>query len=257
MKIYYFYSPDNLAYIAVQTTKLTIKSINKLLWLFGDDSLYIDSDVLKGDFICTYPELITPWCTNAVEIAKNIGINSITRMELLIPYNKSKHIYYDTMIQTIISNPDQNIFKIKRQKETIKLIDDIEKYNIEAGLALSKYEINYLKDVSKSLGRQLTDSEVYGFAQVNSEHCRHKIFNGIFIIDGVEKKQSLFDLIKSTTKANPGRVISAYSDNVAFIEVGKAKIFTPLRGDVPSSFIEYDEDIVYSLKAETHNFRQQ
>jgi len=254
MKIYYFYSPDNLAYIAVQSTKLTIKSINKLLWLFGDDSLYIDSDVLKGDFICTYPELITPWCTNAVEIAKNIGINSITRMELLIPYNKSKHIYYDTMIQTIISNPDQNIFKIKRQKETIKLIDDIEKYNIEAGLALSKYEINYLKDVSRSLGRQLTDSEVYGFAQVNSEHCRHKIFNGIFIIDGVEKKQSLFDLIKSTTKANPGRVISAYSDNVAFIEVGKAKIFTPLRGDVPSSFIEYDEDIVYSLKAETHNF---
>jgi len=254
MKIYYFYSPENLAYIAVQSTRLTIKNINKLLWLFGDDSLYIDSDFLKGDFICTYPELITPWCTNAVEIAKNIGINSITRMELLIPYDKSKHIYYDTMIQTIISDPDQNIFKNKRQKEPIKFIDDIEKYNIEAGLALSKYEINYLKDVSESLGRQLTDSEVYGFAQVNSEHCRHKIFNGIFIIDGVEKKQSLFDLIKATTKANPGRVISAYSDNVAFIEVGKAKIFTPLRGDVPSSFIEYDENVVYSLKAETHNF---
>lgn len=69
----------------------------------------------------------------------------------------------------------------------------------------------------------MTDCEVYGFAQVNSEHCRHKIFNGVFVIDNIEQKETLFDLIKATTRANHGKVISAYSDNVAFIEAEKAK----------------------------------
>ena len=146
------------------------------------------------------------------------------------------------------------IFKIKRKKEPIKYIDDIEKYNYEAGLALSKYEIDYLKYISETIGRPLTDCEVYGFAQVNSEHCRHKIFNGVFVIDNIEQKETLFDLIKATTRANHGKVISAYSDNVAFIEAEKSKIFTPVRGDMPSSYIEYEEELVYSLKAETHNF---
>ena len=141
-------------------------------------------------------------CTNAVEIVHNIGISSIKRMEKLIPYDKYKSTIYDPMLHTIISDPSQNLFKIKRKKEPIKYIDDIEKYNYEAGLALSKYEIDYLKYISETIGRPLTDCEVYGFAQVNSEHCRHKIFNGVFVIDNIEQKETLFDLIKATTRAN-------------------------------------------------------
>lgn len=254
MKIYFFYSPDNQGYIAVESTRLSLKNIDKLLWLFGDDAFLLNVDTLVGEFICTFPEMITPWCTNAVEIVHNIGISSIKRMEKLIPYDKYKSTIYDPMLHTIISDPSQNLFKIKRKKEPIKYIDDIEKYNYEAGLALSKYEIDYLKYISETIGRPLTDCEVYGFAQVNSEHCRHKIFNGVFVIDNIEQKETLFDLIKATTRANHGKVISAYSDNVAFIEAEKSKIFTPVRGDMPSSYIEYEEELVYSLKAETHNF---
>ena len=91
-------------------------------------------------------------------------------------------------------------------------------YNEKEGLALSKEEMDYLKKVENDLGRKLTDSEVFGFAQINSEHCRHKIFGGTFIIDGVEQESSLFQMIKKTTQENPNKIISAYKDNVAFAE---------------------------------------
>ena len=97
-------------------------------------------------------------------------------------------------------------------------IENIADYNNQEGLALNEDEIEYLNDLSKRLGRPLTDSEVFGFSQVNSEHCRHKIFNGRFIIDGKEMPESLFSLIKKTSKENPNKLVSAYKDNVAFVE---------------------------------------
>jgi phosphoribosylformylglycinamidine synthase len=111
-----------------------------------------------------------------------------------------------------------------------------------------------LNEICDKIGRKLTDSEVYGFAQVNSEHCRHKIFNGTFIINGKEKKDSLFTLIKKTSKINPNKLVSAYKDNVAFILGPKVEQFAPETQDKADFFIVRDIDTVISLKAETHNF---
>ena len=108
--------------------------------------------------------------------------------------------------------------------------------------------------LAKELGRKLTDSEVFGFSQVNSEHCRHKIFNGTFIIDGKEKELTLFQLIKKTSKENPNFLISAYKDNVAFIKGPRIEQFAPARQDIADYFKIEDIDSVISVKAETHNF---
>ncbi|NOR88153.1 MAG: phosphoribosylformylglycinamidine synthase, partial [Bacteroidales bacterium] len=136
----------------------------------------------------------------------------------------------------------------------VEFILDIESYNKVEGLALSEDEVSYLNDISKKLGRKLTDSEVYGFAQVNSEHCRHKIFNGTFVIDGVSMHDSLFALIKKTSKVNPNRIVSAYKDNVAFVLGPKVEQFAPANQDVADYFQIKDIDTVISIKAETHNF---
>ena len=95
---------------------------------------------------------------------------------------------------------------------------------------MSDEEIEYLNGVSNKIGRPLTDSEVFGFSQVNSEHCRHKIFNGTFVIDGEEKPSSLFKLIKETSKKNPNDIVSAYKDNVAFLKGPVVEQFAPKRG---------------------------
>lgn len=122
------------------------------------------------------------------------------------------------MLQRMYKGLDQEVFTTNRKPEPIVHIEDLEAYNEKEGLALSKEEMDYLKKVEQDLGRKLTDSEVFGFAQINSEHCRHKIFGGTFIIDGVEQESSLFQMIKKTTQENPNKIISAYKDNVAFAE---------------------------------------
>ena len=104
------------------------------------------------------------------------------------------------------------------------------------------------------MGRKLTDSEVFGFAQINSEHCRHKIFGGTFIIDGVEMESSLFQMIKKTTQENPNKIISAYKDNVAFAEGPEIEQFAPKDHSTADYFIIKNVKSVISLKAETHNF---
>src|SRR3569832_1707447 len=113
-------------------------------------------------------------------------------------------------------------------------MENIAAYNEKEGLALSKEEIAYLDNVSKELGRKLTDSEIFGFSQVNSEHCRLKIFNGTFIIDGKEKESTLFQLIKKTSKEHPNFLVSAYKDNVAFIKGPVINQFAPERQDIPA-----------------------
>ena len=121
-------------------------------------------------------------------------------------------------------------------------------------MALNDDEVAYLNTVSEKIKRKLTDSEVFGFSQVNSEHCRHKIFNGTFVIDGIEKPSSLFKMIKETSKQHPNDIVSAYKDNVAFIKGPTVEQFAPKRADIPDYYNKEDFNSVISIKAETHNF---
>ncbi|NSW95474.1 MAG: phosphoribosylformylglycinamidine synthase, partial [Bacteroidales bacterium] len=226
--------------------------IEKLTWLFSGARLSQEKSI-EGWFIGPRKEMITPWSTNAVEITQNMGIKGIERIEELIPVS-SPDSRYDKMLQALYRNPGQDLFTIDRLPEKVIYIDDIKAYNEKEGLALSDEEIKYLERVSENIGRKLTDSEVFGFSQVNSEHCRHKIFNGVFIIDGIEKKVSLFQLIKSTTHTNPNKVVSAYRDNCAFIEGPSVEQFAPSSQDKPDFFVIKTFQSVLSLKAETHNF---
>ena len=148
----------------------------------------------------------------------------------------------------------QDTFTIDKKPDPIVYIEDIRAYNQQEGLALNEDEISYLESLSKKLNRRLTDSEVFGFSQVNSEHCRHKIFNGRFIIDGEEQEESLFTMIKKTSKTNPNRIVSAYKDNCAFIEGPASVQFAPVSQDKPDFYTQKDINTVISLKAETHNF---
>ncbi len=251
------------SWFAVETKEvLTPESRQKLVWLFGE-AKPVDEQVIDGRFVGPHKEMVTPWSTNAVEITQNMGIQGITRIEEFTKYQGtdspvtshwSRVMSFDPMLQQLYDNLDQNLFFIDRKPEPVIPIEDIAAYNQKEGLALSDEEINYLKALSKKIGRKLTDSEVFGFSQVNSEHCRHKIFNGAFIIDGKEMTDSLFDMIKRTAKENPKLIISAYKDNVAFIDGPEIEQFAPGKQNVADFFIIRDIDTVISLKAETHNF---
>ena len=197
--------------------------------------------------------MITPWSTNAVEITQNMGVDGIVRIEEFHAV-ESKDAPYDPMLQAMYQNLDQKVFTVNRKPAPLKHIDDIAAYNAQEGLALSEEEIAYLEGIAKKIGRKLTDSEVYGFAQVNSEHCRHKIFNGTFIIDGKKMGSTLFALIKKTSVANPNRLVSAYKDNVAFVLGPRVEQFAPLGQFEASYFQVKGIDTIISLKAETHNF---
>ncbi len=228
------------------------QEIEKLNWLFGQAKI-LENDSIKGWFVGPRKEMITPWSTNAVEITQNMGLNGIIRIEEYFPV-KNEKAEHDPMLQRMYNGLDQQIFEINKKPDPIVYIEDIASYNQQEGLALSKDEIDYLNDLSKKIGRKLTDSEVFGFSQVNSEHCRHKIFNGLFIIDGEEKESSLFKLIKKTSEYNPNRLVSAYKDNVAFNEGPEIEQFAPATQDKPDFFEIKNIKTVISLKAETHNF---
>lgn len=252
MKILFFQTL-NSNIIAVQTReKLTKPLIERLEWLFGEATLLSEEEI-EGYFVGPRREMITPWSTCAVEITQNMGITGILRIEEYFRVT-NKEAAHDKMLQRIYNNLDQKIFDTDLNPEPIIYIEDISEYNKKEGLALSEEEISYLKEVSKKIGRKLTDSEVFGFSQVNSEHCRHKIFNGTFIIDGVEKESSLFQLIKKTSIENPNNLVSAYKDNVAFNKGPKIEQFAPKSGDKADFFEVKEIKTVLSLKAETHNF---
>ncbi len=225
---------------------------NELCWLFGDATLE-DAQELKGFFVGPRREMITPWSTNAVEITQNMSLNGISRIEEYFPV-ESKDADYDPMLQRMYEGLDQQIFTVNHDPEPIKRVDDLEKFNEEEGLALSEDEMAYLHKIEKENGRPLTDSEIFGFAQINSEHCRHKIFGGQFIIDGKEMESSLFKMIKKTTEENPNMVISAYKDNVAFSQGPVIEQFAPADQTTADYFEVKDIESVISLKAETHNF---
>ena len=226
--------------------------VNELCWLFGDAEC-LDSDTLGGYFVGPRREMITPWSTNAVEITQNMGLAGVTRIEEYFPVD-SKDADHDPMLQRMYDGLDQTVFTVSHTPEPIKFVDNLEKFNEEEGLALSPEEIEYLHNMEKQNGRPLTDSEIFGFAQINSEHCRHKIFGGTFIIDGQEKESSLFALIQKTTQQHPGKILSAYKDNVAFAQGPVIEQFAPADQSTADWFKVKDIESVISLKAETHNF---
>ncbi|KAA5536764.1 phosphoribosylformylglycinamidine synthase [Taibaiella lutea] len=240
----------NSSVFAVQTANnLSDSDISKLSWLFGDAASLGTTNIVK-EYVGPRAAMITPWSTNAVEITQNMGIEGIQRIEEFMEAGAS----FDPMLFQQYKELNQDIFTINITPEPIIEIEDIAAYNKQEGLALSDEEVKYLNDLSEKLGRKLTDSEVFGFSQVNSEHCRHKIFNGTFVIDGKEQPTSLFKLIKKTSSENPNYIVSAYKDNVAFIQGPRLTQFAPINAAAPSNYQEQEFDSVISLKAETHNF---
>ena len=213
--ISFFRNNNNQIYAVDSKNPICQNDIKKLVWLFGN-SKFLKTKIIESTFIGPRKTMVTPWSTNAVEITKNMGIEFIDRIELFSPAHEDD--LFDYMISEKYLKLDQELFKISRNPDKRLNINNINQYNLNEGLALNDDEIIYLESLSKKIGRKLTDSEVFGFSQVNSEHCRHKIFNGRFIIDDTEMDESLFDLIKKTTKLNKNNVVSAYKDNVALIE---------------------------------------
>ena len=249
--IHFFGDVKSKIYVVQSKSSFSSIDYKKLNWLF-DGAPFINSSTLSGIYLGPHASMISPWSTNAVEITQNMGILGIVRIEEFRA--KRSVASFDPMLLSIYEELNQTVFESAIVPEDIRAIQDIEAYNQEEGLALNQEEIDYLHSLSKALNRPLTDSEVFGFSQVNSEHCRHKIFNGKFIIDGKEKESSLFQLIKKTAKLNPNSIVSAYKDNVAFMDGPKIKQFAPSTPTEASAYEEKEVDSIISLKAETHNF---
>ena len=254
-----FFGNKSNTIFAVQTeNELSTTIISKLNWLFQAELIVADQDqqpksVITDFFVGPRASMITPWSTNAVEITQNMGVEGIIRIE---EFHQVANDFsdFDPMLSQKYDGLNQHIFTINSQPEAILYIDNISDYNKQEGLSLSEDEVQYLDKLAIKLNRKLTDSEVFGFSQVNSEHCRHKIFNGTFVIDGIEKEASLFKMIKKTSAENPNDIVSAYKDNVAFIKGPKVQQFAPKSADKPDYYETKDFDAVISLKAETHNF---
>ena len=250
--IYFFRTPSQSVIATSVNHELSADEKSALCWLYGG-AKEESEDNLKGFFVGPRREMITPWSTNAVEITQNMSLCGVNRIEEYFPVD-SEDAEHDPMLQRMYKGLDQEIFTINIEPAPILNIENLEEYNEQEGLALSPAEIEYLHKVEAQLGRKLTDSEVFGFAQINSEHCRHKIFGGTFIIDGVEKESSLFQMIKKTTQENPNKIISAYKDNVAFAQGPVVEQFSPKDHSTSDYFEIKDIESVISLKAETHNF---
>ena len=250
--ISFFRSNSGNVYALESQQTLSSENLRALTWLFsGAEALKETS--LEGYYVGPRKEMITPWSTNAIEIIQNMNIEGVIRLEEYFPV-KGEDATYDPMLQALYCGLNQELFHVNLEPEEIKYITDIKAYNEAEGLALSPEEITYLEQLSERLGRPLSDSELFGFSQVNSEHCRHKIFGGTFIIDGEERASSLFAMIKETSQQNPGLLVSAYKDNVAFVAGPKIEQFAPHRADAPDYFETKEIESVLSLKAETHNF---
>lgn len=224
---------------------------DRILWLF--QAYFLTEPMYETDthyVVGPKVNMITPFSTNVCEILHNLGFSNIYRVEKFYIYEGQ----FDTLTQGKYEFKNLiNDFKKEGMKAVnYAHVDDIRGFNEKEGLALSEDEIKYLEDYCQSEGiRLLTDAELFGFAQVNSEHCRHKIFNGKYIINGVIKEKSLFDMIRDTTENSHRQILSAYSDNVAFI---KSPDFYEYHINDKRMFERKKIKGAISLKAETHNF---
>ena len=213
---------------------------------------------------------ISPWASRATDIANNCGLNSVLRIERGIAFyveTKSalssaddatlKAAIHDRMTETVLSNLNdaEKLYHHAEPKpfSSIDILQGgkaaLESANSDMGLALSPDEIDYLLENFTKIGRNPSDVELMMFAQANSEHCRHKIFNADWIIDGAAQDISLFGMIRNTHKLNPGHTVVAYSDNSSIVEGQKTQRFYPKNGE----YCFTEENMHYLMKVETHN----
>lgn len=219
------------------------------------------------------PGTISPWSSRATDIARHCGIASIQRLERGIAFYAAtadgspltdaerlalRPLIHDRMTEAVFADL-QDAQKLYHTAEPAPLssVDilaggkaALDAANADMGLALSPDEVDYLVENFQRMGRNPTDVELMMFAQANSEHCRHKIFNADWVIDGVAQAQSLFGMIRNTHKLNPGKTVVAYADNASIVEGGKTKRFYP-QADGQYGFVE--EDMHFLMKVETHN----
>ncbi|MBO9489148.1 phosphoribosylformylglycinamidine synthase [Endozoicomonas sp. G2_1] len=225
------------------------------------------------------PGTISPWSSKSTDIAHNCGLNQVIRLERGLAYyididtsdsdrasqlsenqlSALKGLLHDRMMEVILtdSNDSQLLFASAEPGEltSVDILADgreaLAKANIDLGLALADDEIDYLVENFTKLGRNPNDIELYMFAQANSEHCRHKIFNADWTIDGEKQPKSLFKMIKNTYEHNPDNVLSAYKDNAAVMVGSQAGRFFP--NPDTKEYGYNHEDIQILMKVETHN----
>ena len=252
---------------------------SKEIYIVAAKSDDLNLDQLKNILAADHPDdsfsfivgprsgTISPWSSKTEDIIKNVGILNINRVEKFnsftisdfsIDNNLDLSMFYDRMTQSIYSDHEECLAFLKTDPQRAVNIIDILSSGIEAlenanksfGFALSDDEITYLYDFYSKIARNPTDAELMMFAQANSEHCRHKIFNAKWSVDGVSKDDSLFDLIKETSKQSPKGIISAYKDNAAITMGEKVE---RLHLDENNKY-EFVEDLLNStIKVETHN----
>ncbi len=210
---------------------------------------------------------ISPWSSKASEIALRCGLSEVKRIERGIEYTLSvdmplsaalKALLHDRMTQTVLdgdSAPDLFVQHQPKPLQTVAIIgqgrDALVTANTELGLALSEDEIDYLTESFQALGRNPTDVELMMFAQANSEHCRHKIFNAEWTIDGIKQAHSLFKMIRNTAEKNPDGILSAYSDNASVVMGSTEQVF--IRNPQTGEYGYVEEDAHLLMKVETHN----
>ncbi len=218
--------------------------------------------------VCPRPGTISPWSSKATDILHNCGAATVTRVERGIAYAFDGNrlsaealqpvlpLLFDRMTEAVVPDPSVLFAAVPpRPLQHIPLADEgrpaLERANRDLGLALAPPEIDYFQAVFTDLGRDPTDVELMTFAVVNSEHCRHKIFNARWIIDGQEQERSLFDMIRHTHESHPEYCVKAYSDNAAVIQGDSIPVFYPDAGEPVYTYRERPTDIV--IKVETHN----
>lgn len=239
----YLFKKENEAFVLEANQDLTEEELVKASWLLGSAQI---SDSVEGAYVGPRREMVSSWSTNAVEIFNAAGIEAASRLERF--YQATE---FDPMLEVRYQSLSADMLQLEVSREEVRFISDIAAYNREEGLALSDDEVEFLADFAKKNDKLLSDVELFGFSQINSEHCRHKIFNGTFIIDDNEKSSSLFQLIKDTSKKAPAFLVSAYKDNVAFFKGGEASLF---KTGGEREFFVGSSDLALSIKAETHNF---
>jgi phosphoribosylformylglycinamidine synthase len=241
------------------------------LLLSGDKPGKLSKDARKL-YVVPRPGTISPWSSKATDIANACDIDSVERIERGICYGLKfvgkaddatvlalSHLLFDRMTEAVFDRVEQleALFATHEPAPVVQVPlaaegrDALVLANNDLGLALSDEEIDYLVACFRDLGRDPTDAELMMFAQANSEHCRHKIFNASWVIDGIKKDRRLFEMIRSTTEKTPDGVLSAYSDNAAVIEGWHGARLMPRSNDREYEFVE--EPIHILMKVETHN----